>query len=645
MKRIISVMMALLFAGLTALPAFAKTEDKIILVENGTTEYRIVISSNACETEKNAAAELEDYLEKISSVEFETVTDAVPSAEKEIVVGITNRDGEINIDRENYGQDGVRIFTVGRKLFLTGGKERGAIYSVYTFLEDYLGCRWFTEELIVIPEADRIEIPQIDYSYVPCFRLRQTYWLFSTKYADFCVKHKLHGYMAYISDDWGGSPSEYCVNSVHMMQWIITRDMFAEHPEYFGCDDKGNRSMNRQPCLSNDDVFRLTVDFAKNFFSQYDTIFSVSQNDGMSFCQCDKCREFNMAHGGTDSASMIDFVNRVAAVVREEYPDARFETLAYQDTLTPPENLEIADGVVIRMCPINGCVLHDFGEPSCRENAKFDKALKGWAELTDSIYMWNYSTDFQYYHALFPNITTLQKRYQYFRDNNVISVFDNGCGEDMVPAEFHDLKTYLVLKLLWDPDTDIERHISEFCDAYYGEAGKDVVEFIKCFEKSVNGYKPLAFDFAHMTCQDGGEALENHTALTEPEIKKLNKIMARAESRNLTDDEAYRLKGLSISWRFFKCGTFAGEFNWFSFRNNPEEEAAKLYDDMRAYGIEYLSEGGGVRFTDAVPDFTVRPTWWFSDKESMPKSVQLESAILPVINKILRSLNIFGREN
>ena len=641
MKKAISVFVSLVLMATALIPAYAKDEKEIVLADAGTTQYSIVISENASEAEKNAAKILAEYLRQISSAKFETVTDEADSAEKEIVIGVTNRDGEAGIDRTGYGEEGVRILTAGEKLFLTGGVKSGAIYAVYTFLEDYLGCRWFTQELTVIPETERLAISPIDYEYVPCFRLRQTYWLFSTKYADFCSKHKLHGVMAYVSDDMGGCGETYAVNSVHTMQWIITRDMFESHPEYFGCDDKGNRSMNRQPCFSNDDVLRLTVDFAKNFFSRYNTIFSVSQNDGMSFCQCDKCKAFNKAHGGTDAASMIHFVNRVAVAVREEYPDARFETLAYQDSLTPPEGLEIAEGVVIRMCPINGCVLHDFGQSSCRENAKFSKALERWAQLTDNIYMWNYSTDFQYYYALFPNITTLQKRYQYFRDNNVVAVFDNGCGDDLPAGEFHDLKTYLVLKLLWDPDTDIERHISEFCAAYYGEAGADVAEFIHQFEKSVKGLKPFAFTMAHMTCQDGGEALENHTALSELEIKKLNKIMAKAESRNLTADEARRLKGLSISWRFFKCGTFAGEYNWFSFVNDPVKEAEKLYSDMKDYGIRFLSEGGGVPFTDAAPDFTVRPTWWFSQKENMPQSVRLQSAVLPVINKILRAINIF----
>ena len=63
---------------------------------------------------------------------------------------------------------------------------------------------------------------------------------------------------------------------------------------------------------------------------------------------------------------------------------------------------------------------------------------------------------------------------------------------------------------------------------------------------------------------------------------------------------------------------------------------------MKTYGITFLSEGGGVPFTDSEPDFTVRPTWWFSEKDSIPKSVQRESKFLPAINKFMRSIN-FGK--
>ena len=170
----------------------------------------------------------------------------------------------------------------------------------------------------------------------------------------------------------------------------------------------------------------------------------------------------------------------------------------------------------------------------------------------------------------------------------------------MPPGEFHELRTYLVLKLLWDPETDIDRHISEFCGAYYGAAAPDVIEFIRTFETQVKGYNALSVSMCHMACSDGGENIEAHTSLTERDVKTLNAIMERAKGRGLTEAEAYRLHGLELSWRLFKNATFAGEFNWFSYKYDPEEEAEKLFNDLKAYGVAFLAEAGHrVRRSDA----------------------------------------------
>ena len=70
-------------------------------------------------------------------------------------------------------------------------------------------------------------------------------------YVDYSVAHKLHGMMAGVPEDLGGIPTDVCINGVHTMGWIITQDMYASHPEYFGMDDSGVRQPNRQPCFSN----------------------------------------------------------------------------------------------------------------------------------------------------------------------------------------------------------------------------------------------------------------------------------------------------------------------------------------------------------------------------------------------------------
>ncbi|MBQ6019799.1 MAG: DUF4838 domain-containing protein, partial [Clostridia bacterium] len=582
MKKLLCVFLALLLTAGICASAVHAADAKLVLASGGATDYRIVVGANASPAERTAADTLADYLARICGAAFGIVTDDADPAAKEIVVGRTNRDAEIAIDRDGMDDDAVRIVTSGEKLYLTGGAARGALYAVYTFLEDWLGCRWFTRELTVVPERDPLAIPGIDYFYEPCFRQRTTYWMFSTMYPDYCVAHKLHGVMAGLSEELGGGRYELSVSSVHTLQQFVPASLFEAHPEYFGCDENGEHKMNRQPCLHNADVFALAVAWAKDYFSQYNAILSVSQNDNQDFCQCAECRAFNKAHGGTDSASMLDFVNRVAAEVRKDYPDARFETLAYQNSLLPPTGLEVGKDIVIRLCPISTCTLHALDDPSCPANAKFDKALSGWAKLTDSIYIWEYSTDFQYFYALYPNLTAMQGRYRYYRDRNVTAIFDHGCGDLIEPGEFHELRTYLVLKLLWDPDTDIERHMKEFCAAYYGDAGEDIVEFIRYFEKNVRGFNPKTFRACHNSCFDGGVSLVNNTSLSSINVRKLDAILAGAKAKELTEDAAHRLEGLSLSWRFFKNATFAGEFNWYSGLTDPAAETEKLIDDMRA---------------------------------------------------------------
>ena len=637
MKKTLCIVISLVMLFLTAVPAFANG-GALTLSSSGGTDYSIVVSANASEVEKTATNELKKYLDKITSASFEIVDDTAPAREKEIVVGDTNRRDYSTLCPEGADDDAVRILTDNGKLYLTGGKARGALYAVYTFLEDWLGCRWFTHDLTVVPETTELTVPAIDYYYEPCFKLRQTYWMFSTMYSDFCAVHKLHGIMAYLPEEYGGGRYELAVSSVHTMQQFVPKSLFETHPEYFGSDENGNRNPNLQPCLRNNDVFNLALQYALDYFSQNNAILSISQNDGADFCRCEKCRQFISQHGNTDSAAMLDFVNRVAVEVKKVYPEARMETLAYQRTQTPPEGLKVEDNVVIRLCPISTCTLHALDDPSCPPNKKFSGDLSGWSELTDKLYIWDYSTDFQYYYALYPNITTLQGRYQYYRDNNVVSIFDHGCGEVTVPAEFHELRTYLVLKLLWDPDTDIEKHISEFCTAYYGEAGDDIIEFIENFEKSDAGFNIRTFKSCHNGCQDGGISLLNNSSLSSSDVKKLDSIIEKAKSRELTDEQSRAVEGVELSWRFFKNATFTGEFNWFSPFTDPEAATAELVKDMRDYGIVLLAENWSLYFKDEEPDGRMMPTFWYRDEGDLPPDILRDMQFRVFVHGLLKAL-------
>ena len=140
----------------------------------------IVRGENASPSEITAASELQSYLKKISGAELPVVTDAAAPTVREIVVGKTNREAEGDFDRAELGDDGFVIKTAGGKLWLVGGEARGTLYSVYEFLEAYLGCRLFTATAEKIPETPTVSVaPIAEDKQIPVFTFRDLDWVCS----------------------------------------------------------------------------------------------------------------------------------------------------------------------------------------------------------------------------------------------------------------------------------------------------------------------------------------------------------------------------------------------------------------------------------------------------------------------------------
>ncbi|HOU09838.1 MAG TPA: alpha-glucuronidase family glycosyl hydrolase, partial [Clostridiales bacterium] len=144
---------------------------KMTLIDTGASAYVIVKGAAASPSENTAALKLRAYLQQISGVELPIVTDAAPAAEKEIIVGRTNREGAgYTVDRAALGDEGFIIKTVGAKLVIAGGEKRGTLYGVFDFLEKFLDCAWLSADTTIVPEKATVCIPAaIDEYETPAF--------------------------------------------------------------------------------------------------------------------------------------------------------------------------------------------------------------------------------------------------------------------------------------------------------------------------------------------------------------------------------------------------------------------------------------------------------------------------------------------
>src|SRR5439155_16220873 len=77
-----------------------------------------------------------------------------------------------NFNTEGLGTDGVVIKTISNNLILAGGEPRGTLYAVYTFLEEQVGCHWWTAQASTIPHKPTLDVGTLDVRYVPPFEYR-----------------------------------------------------------------------------------------------------------------------------------------------------------------------------------------------------------------------------------------------------------------------------------------------------------------------------------------------------------------------------------------------------------------------------------------------------------------------------------------
>ena len=136
---------------------------------------------------------------------------------------------------------------------------------------------------------------------------------------------------------------------------------------------------------------------------------------------------------GSHAGALIRFVNAVANEIAKDYPEVIIDTLAYTYSRSAPKT-KPAPNVVVRLCSIECCFSHPLSE--CVQNTDkhkpFQEDMKDWAKLTNRIYIWDYTTNFSHYMNPMPNLHVLQKNIQFFVENGVTGLFEQGNGEDLI---------------------------------------------------------------------------------------------------------------------------------------------------------------------------------------------------------------------
>ena len=488
------------------------------LIENGESKYEIFVSESAIPSEKYAARELQKYLNEITGFEL-PIVNTHKSNRKLIYIGFEGVPKELltGLKKDEFGNEEFIIRPIDGNLLIAGGKTRGTLYGVIGFLNN-LGCRWYTREVTIISKNNSIYLPSEEIRQKPAFEYREGWYkeAYDTKWA---LHNRLNPSSVPIPDSLGGSFIIYPF--VHTFYSLVLPDKyFASHPEYFSMVDGKRKGHEAQLCLTNPEVVKIATETVFRWIKEHPeaSVFSVDQNDGYGYCECDNCKELDDAEG-SHAGTLINFVNQIAHAVAKVYPDIQLQTLAYVYTEVPPKTLRPADNVTIRMCHYNYCSAHPIG--GCSSHIPFVERLKGWDNISRQMTIWDYFTDYARYLLPYPNFERMVNDVRFYAENGCVGLFAQGSNvPDDGGGEFGELRSWVFAQLMWNPWQDGWQLIDEFVTNVYGTSAPYISEYIQMMHDKV---KPDSVYFTIYAEPTDGEYL------TPEIVQKAETLFAKAE--------------------------------------------------------------------------------------------------------------------
>ena len=543
------------------------------IAEKGESNFHIVCHEYADETIRYACSELQKYLLKSTNAVVPYFSDRCDKRCPEIRVGNFVR-GEI-LDVKNLAPEGFKIYGDGENIYITGGSSRGVLYGVYGFLNKFCGFNCYKKDCEVIGKFDLLDVDLGVLEDAPTFEFRDAYFRCAFD-GDFSAKNHLNSGVADISIAKGGRVKWY--NFHHSFNDLVSdKIFFDEHPEYFSMIE-GKREKNSQLCLTNPEVLDQAEKTLRRWIKENPEckVFSIAQNDNDRRCRCEKCMALEEKEN-SPSGPIIHFVNALADRIKDDYPDVLLHTFAYMYSLPAPKFVVAKDNVIVRICSFT-CRFDTPLEILAKENplgeeAKFCKALSDWKNHAKRLYVWDYTVNFRNYPQPFLHLNTLKENIRFFKRVGVLGVLEQGNFAYGGGVSADDLKSYIIAKLLWNPEIDVWKEVRSFCNAVYGkDAGSFMYEYYKTVCSACESAPLSIYQFPNAEYVNDGWIKTSDDYLQKAKVSACNETVLRAIERE------------ELSIRFLKIARSPQE------SINRDQIVDKFIDDLKEHGVTEIRE-------------------------------------------------------
>ena len=459
---------------------FALRTQALTLIENGKSDARILILTNAPAEVQSAASELSRVLERMSGAKL--AVEQLPDAKAlrrdapAIVLGELATATGVRTEKASRARDGYRYKVAGRQLCIAGESPSGVYTGAIRLLES-LGCGWFVPGEVgeVIPSRRTVSVDDATDAAGLSDSIHRRFWYGGQSQpapdSPTGVWLQRNNGGGIMRGGWG-----------HAYNGLVPQAVKDQHPEY-GSLNRGNRTF-KQLCTSNPNVVRTAAETLKNAMKGSSSlIFGAGPNDGGNLCECADCAKLDTPgylelSSGKPACSdrIFQFASDVAAITSKTFPDRDLGVYVYSEYSRIPLKIQrLDDNVFPMIAPIRRCRIHGPGNPNCEMALLLQEEIRGWGKLTRKLgfYPYNYNladtllpfTKFDYYRRLVQEVKEAKVE-QLAWDFETIDSWAM-----MAPS------LYLSVRVSWNVDIDVDAELDRFYTGFYGAAAEPMKRY------------------------------------------------------------------------------------------------------------------------------------------------------------------------
>ncbi|MBT3375519.1 MAG: DUF4838 domain-containing protein [Lentisphaerae bacterium] len=389
-------------------------------------------------------------------------------------------------------------------------QSRGTLFAALDFLERMIGCRFYFPGIgLHVPNlsGSTVALPPFSWTDAPVFPYRSgAYGVGTDERA--LVRTDTEDIRRWNYYLWRRGDTRM-LEAWHIdTQW---HEVYGKtHPEFFALRTDGTRAVGDRGrftayrCYTNDGGFQAHLEAIDTFYktdgSEGRALFKANNRehgpnrryihwgvaDAFRGCACEACRTLIERGGGDHSHLIWTYFLRLAREAAKRWPDKVLDTLAYSGYREIPDfvregnpgNILIHDATMPEHGPFWVAYLK---EPKVWQDASARVSrLAALAADGERPYLWVH-----YPHV--PRLSNQQNipylvphRYRDFileHKDKISGMFFNGA--DGYSVALDGLVLYLVLKISWNPDLDVDACIDEFVRIFFGPAAEPAGEYYK----------------------------------------------------------------------------------------------------------------------------------------------------------------------